>query len=96
LEKNGAGEYIIKEKTSISSNIWIGKNLVPRLICYSLFFLEIIIIETVIISIQFFSIGQVPNIALFFLIATNGIAFVLFLRECLLLRKKGRPEKNVN
>jgi predicted transcriptional regulator len=33
LQKNEVGEYVVKEKTSISGNIWIGRNLVPRLIC---------------------------------------------------------------
>ena len=70
LQKNGVGEYVVKEKTSISGHIWIGKNLVPRLMCYSLFFLGILIVETVIISVQFFSIGDIPNIALLYLIAT--------------------------
>lgn len=37
LEKNGAGEYVVKEKTNISGHIWIGRNLVPRLMCHSLF-----------------------------------------------------------
>ncbi len=96
LEKNGAGEYIVKEKTSINGHIWIGRNLVPRLMCYSLFFLGIMVVETVIISVQLFSTGHIPNIAPLYLIATNAIAFVLFLGECLLLRKKTRPEKNSN
>jgi len=96
LQKNGAGEYIVKEKTNISGHIWIGRNLVPRLMCYSLFFLGILVIETIIISVQFFSTGQIPNLALLYLIATNAIAFVLFLSEGLLLRQKTRPEKNSN
>ena len=96
LQKNGAGEYIVKEKTSISGHIWIGRNLVPRLMCYSLFFLGILVIETIIISVQFFYSGQIPNLALFYLIATNAIAFALFLGEGLLLRKKAQPEKNSN
>jgi hypothetical protein len=40
LQKNKTGEYVVKEKTSISGHIWIGGNLVPRLIFYSLFFFE--------------------------------------------------------
>jgi hypothetical protein len=94
LEKNGAGEYIVKEKTSISGHIWIGRNLVPRLMCYSLFFLGILIVEVVIISVQFYATGNFPNLALFYLIATNAIAFVLFLGEGLLLRRKNKAEKN--
>jgi hypothetical protein len=88
LQKNKSGEYIVKEKTSISGHIWIGRNLVPRLMCYSLFFLGILIVEGVIISVQFFNSGQIPNLALLYLIATNVIAFALFLGEGLLLRKK--------
>jgi hypothetical protein len=38
LTKNKLGEYIVKEKTGISGHIWIGKNLIPRLMLYSLFF----------------------------------------------------------
>jgi len=96
LQKNEAGEYIVKEKTSISGHIWIGRNLVPRLMCYSLFFLGILIVECVIISIQFFYSGQIPNLVLLYLIATNAIAFALFLGEGLLLRQKTRPEKTSN
>ena len=96
LQKNEAGEYIVKEKTNISGHIWIGRNLVPRLMCYSLFFLGILVVETAIISVQFFSTGQIPNLALIYLIATNVIAFALFLGEGLLLRKKTQPEKNSN
>jgi hypothetical protein len=88
LQKNKSGEYIVKEKTGISGHIWIGRNLVPRLMCYSLFFLGILIVESAIISVQFFSTGQIPNLALLYLIATNIIAFALFLGEGLLLRKK--------
>ena len=94
LQKNEAGEYIVKEKTSISGHIWIGRNLVPRLMCYSLFFLGILVIETIIISTQFVSTEHTPNLAIIYLIATNAIAFALFLIEGLLLRQKSKPEKN--
>lgn len=91
LQKNEYGEYIVKEKANISGHIWIGRNLVPRLMCYSLFFLGILVVEIAIISVQFFFNGKIPNLALFYLISTNAIAFVLFLVEGLLLRKKSRP-----
>ncbi|MCW4034800.1 MAG: hypothetical protein NWF03_05495 [Candidatus Bathyarchaeota archaeon] len=93
LEKNQAGEYIVKEKTSISGHIWIGRNLVPRLMCYSLFFLGVLIIEGAILSVQYFVSAQPPNLALLYLMATNIIAFVLFLAEGLLLRRKTGTEK---
>jgi len=65
LEKNGAGEYIVKEKTSINGHVWIGRNLVPRMMCYSLFFLGVLIIEAVIVSVQFFYGGEIPDLAFF-------------------------------
>ena len=94
LEKNSVGEYVVKEKTSISGHVWIGNNLVPRLMFYSLFFLGIVIVETVIISAQYLAFGQIPNLAMFYLIVTNAIAFGLFLVEGLNLRKKGKTEKS--
>lgn len=40
IEKNAYGEYVVKEKVNISGHVWVGRNLVPRLLCYSLFFWE--------------------------------------------------------
>ena len=39
IEKNRYGDYILKEKTNINGHVWVGKNLVPRLMFYSFFFL---------------------------------------------------------
>jgi len=93
LTKNESGEYVVKEKTGISGHIWIGKNLVPRLMFYSLFFLGILFFEVVILLVQFFSNDLTLSLPLIYLMATNIIAFVLFLGEGLILRKKIRPEK---
>ncbi len=51
LMKNESGEYVVKEKTGISGHVWIGKNLIPRLMVYSLFFLGVIIIGAVAIKL---------------------------------------------
>ena len=45
IEKNVYGAYIVKEKASVSGHLWIGRNLVPRLMCYSLFFLGVVGVE---------------------------------------------------
>jgi hypothetical protein len=96
LQKNETGEYILKEKTSISGHIWLGRNLVPRLLFYSLFFLGIILLEAVILIVQVFSDTLTLSLPLIYLLITNIIAFVLFLSEGLLLRKKIQPEKQEN
>ena len=94
LQKNKTGEYVVREKTSISGHIWIGGNLVPRLIFYSLFFLSIIVFEVVILFVQFFFDSAEFSLPLVYLLVTNIIAFVLFLSEGLLLRRKIQPEKS--
>jgi hypothetical protein len=92
LEKNKYGEYLVKEKVNISGHVWVGRNLVPRLMCYSLFFLGIVGTEVAIIAIQFFLQGQLPSMDLIYLAATNIIAMTLFLIEGLLLRRKTKLE----
>ena len=88
IQKDETGEYVVKEKTGISGHIWIGRNLVPRLMFYSLFFLGIIIFEVIILLIQFFSDDLILSLPLVYLLITNIIAFVLFFGEGLLLQKK--------
>jgi len=92
LQKDEYGEYVAKEKANISGHLWIGRNIVPRLMFYSLFFMGIVAIEFIIIGVQFFAYGQMPGISLIYLLTTNVIAMVLFLAEGLLLRRKTRIE----
>jgi hypothetical protein len=92
LEKNEYGAYVVKEKVNISGHLWIGRTLVPRLMCYSLFFLGIVGTEVAIIAIQFFLQGQIPSMDLIYLAATNIVAMTLFLVEGLLLRRKNTTE----
>ena len=94
LKKNKTGEYIVKEKTGISGHVWIGRNLVPRLMFYSLFFLGIIVFEAAILLVQFLSDDLVFSLPLVYLMVTNVVAFILFLIEGLLLRRKVKPEKS--
>jgi len=39
IEKNSYGNYLLKQKVNIKGYVWVGKNLVPRLMYYSFFFL---------------------------------------------------------
>jgi len=61
---------------------------------YSLFFLGIIVFEVVILLVQFFSDSVEFSLPIVYLLVTNIIAFVLFLSEGLLLRRKMQPEKS--
>jgi DNA-binding transcriptional ArsR family regulator len=92
LDKNKYGEYVVREKIGVSGHLWIGRNLVPRLIFYSFFFMGILGVEIGLIAVPFFLNGQAPALYLFYLITPTTIATVLFLGEGLILRRKTRPE----
>jgi hypothetical protein len=95
VQKNSYGEYVVKEKVNISGHLWIGRNLVPRLMCYSFFFLGVVGTELAIIASQIFLQGKLPSADLIYLVASNAIAMSLFLVEGLLLWRKNKPEKAV-
>jgi hypothetical protein len=88
IEKNAYGEYVLKEKVNISGHLWIGKSLVPRLLCYSLFFLGIVGTEIAIVAVQLLQQGQLLGMDIVYLLVTNSVAMALFLFEGLLLRRK--------
>ncbi|MCL2643013.1 MAG: hypothetical protein FWD52_05845 [Candidatus Bathyarchaeota archaeon] len=90
IEKTVYGTYVAKEKTSISGHVWIGKNLVPRLICYALFFFGILITEVTILVTQFFSQGLTPNLALLYLVPVTASAVGLFLAEGIVLWQRNK------
>jgi hypothetical protein len=50
------------------------------------------IIEAIILTVQFVFNAQAPSVAMLYLVATNGIAFALFLIEGLRLHKKDHTE----
>jgi hypothetical protein len=96
VERNQYGEYVAKERASISGHLWIGRNLVPRLVFYSFFFMGILGAEIAIIAIQVFFYGQSLDLEILYLIVITVTAMALFLGEGILLLKKTRPEKQTN
>lgn len=95
IEKNVYGAYVVKEKTSISGHLWIGRNLVPRLLCYSLFFLGILSVEAAILLIQFFYQNVTPSLAVLYLLPITGISAGLFLGEGLILYRKNKHNSQI-
>ena len=92
IEKNNYGDYILKEKTSINGHVWVGKNLVPRLMFYSFFFLGAFAAEITIILLSFLIKGIVIQVSFLFLTGMTGVAMVLFLIEGLMLYRKLNPK----
>ncbi|MDR0797133.1 MAG: hypothetical protein LBE70_00200 [Nitrososphaerota archaeon] len=90
IEKTEYGTYVTKEKTGISGHVWVGKNLVPRLICYAFFFFGILIAEIAILAIQFFSQGLTPSLAVSYLIPITAGSAGIFLVEGLILWQRNK------
>jgi len=88
LEKNQFGDYILKEKTSVSGHVWVGKNLVPRLMFYSFFFIGAFGAEIAIILLSYLIAGLVIETSFLFLTGMTAVAMVLFFIEGALLRRK--------
>jgi hypothetical protein len=93
IERNVSGSYVTKEKTSVRGHLWIGKNLVPRLICYSFFFFGLLGVEALILGVQFFAQGQTPSLAVAYLVPITASSAALFLGEGLTLWRRNRPSE---
>ena len=93
LEKNQLGEYIVKEKIGVNSQVWVGRTLVPRLMIYSFFFMGAFVAEIGIIVLSLFLTDLVIGIPFFSLTGLTACAMILFFIEGLMLRKKLTKEK---
>jgi len=84
LAKDTYGEYVVKEKANIKGHLWIGRNLVPRLIFYSFFFMGVLGVEMTIVAIRF-SINEPLQTEFIFLTFITIAAMALFLFEGIML-----------
>jgi len=88
IEKNVYGDFVLKEKTTISGHVWVGRSLVPRLMFYSLFFMGAFSAEVAVIILSFIINGLVIETSFLFLTGITVVAMFLFLVEGLSLNKK--------
>jgi DNA-binding transcriptional ArsR family regulator len=96
IERNQYGDYVLKEKTGVSGYVWVGRNLVPRLLFYSFFFMGAFGAEIAILVFGFFVFGLVPDISFIYLTAMTAVAMALFLFEGTSLNRKVRTKNNGN
>lgn len=92
IEKNQYGDYILKQKASINGHVWVGKNLVPRLMFYSFFFMGAFAAEVSIILLSLLIKDLVIQVSFIFLTGMTGVAMILFLIEGLVLYRKISPK----
>lgn len=96
IEKNAYSDYILKQKASISGHVWVGRNLVPRLLFYSFFFMGAFGAEVTILVFGFFSFGLVPDLSFFYLTVMTAVAMALFLFEGTSLNRKVKHKNQEN
>jgi hypothetical protein len=96
IEKNVYGDYVLKEKTGVSGHVWVGRNLVPRLIFYSFFFMGAFSAEIAIILIGYFVGGLVIETSFLFLTGMTAVAMVLFFVEGISLSRKSKPKNHAD
>lgn len=96
LEKNEYGNYLLKEKTSVSGHVWVGRNLVPRLMFYSFFFMGAFGAEIAIILLSYLVGSVVIETSFLFLTGMTAVAMVLFFIEGISLRRKGKPKNHAD
>jgi hypothetical protein len=91
LQKDMYGEYVVKEKVSIKGHLWIGRNLVPRLMFYSFFFMGILSAEITVIAIRFV-VKEPLQTDFLFLTFITVVAMALFLLEGVMLLSKTKTD----
>jgi hypothetical protein len=80
LEKNSFGDYVVKEKINGTGHLWVGRNLIPRLLMYCLFFIGLLAVEIVIILMR-----QSVDVNFIYLTALTVTVIVIFSAEGLLI-----------
>jgi DNA-binding transcriptional ArsR family regulator len=96
VERNQYGDYVLKEKTSVSGYVWVGRNLVPRLLFYSFFFMGAFGAEAAILVLGFFVFGLVPDVSFVYLTVMTAIAMSIFLFEGTSLSRKVKNKHPAN
>jgi len=93
IEKDSYGNYVLKQKTSIEGHVWVGKNLVPRLMFYSLFFIGAFAAEVSIILLSLIIKSLVIETDFLFATVITLVAMLLFITEGILSYHKLNPKR---
>jgi len=93
IEKNNYGYYTLRKKTSIEGHMWVGKNLVPRLMIYSYFFMGAFAAEISMILASLVITSVVIDMRFLFLMGITFVGVCLFLIEGVMLQRKLSPKR---
>jgi hypothetical protein len=93
IEKNSYGNYVLKAKASIEGHVWVGKNLVPRLMFYAFFFIGAFAAEISIILLSLFINNSLIDVRFIVLVGITFVAMTLFIIEGSKLYRKLNPKR---
>jgi hypothetical protein len=93
IEKDGYGRYTLKKKASIGGHVWVGRNLVPRLMFYSFFFIGAFATEVSILLLSLVVERLVIEVSFLFFTGITLVAMLLFVIEGLVLYRKLNPKR---
>jgi hypothetical protein len=96
IEKNSYGQYTIKKKASIDGHVWVGKNLIPQLMFYALFFIGAFVTEVSMILLSLIIKNLVIETSFWFLTIITLVAMILFIKEGLGLHRKLNPKRTTD
>jgi hypothetical protein len=92
IQKNNYGQYLVKEKQTFKGYFWVGRNLMPRLVFYSFFFLGLCVIGIATAVVRIIMEEEI-QLELLFLIFATGVSSSLFMAEGIALLRRLK-EKN--
>ena len=87
VDKDGYGNYTIREKISRRGFFWIGRTLIPRLMIYSFFFMGALIVEVSVLSVRLVANELIDNVFIL-LVAITAISAALFMFEGYRLKRR--------
>jgi DNA-binding transcriptional ArsR family regulator len=89
LEKNEYGNYMLKEKANVQGYVWIGKNLVPRLMVYGFFFTGALITELTMLITNELQ-GLAPESSFLYLTVLTIVSTAIFFGEGIVLLRRAK------
>jgi hypothetical protein len=94
VEKDAYGRYTAKAKVGFKGYVWFGKNLFPRFILYSFFFIGLLSVLIAVLALHLWTGSSVEE-SFTLLTAVTAVAAVAFMAEGLLMRKRMSKQPNI-
>jgi hypothetical protein len=96
IEKNSSGQYTTKRRASVDGHVWVGKNLMSKLMFYSFFFIGAFVAEIGVILLSLVVKTLVIETSFWFLTGITMVAMILFIKEGAGLNRKRKTKRTTS